>query len=205
MDKTNISERKKGVVCYRGKLVELRPVHPEHDLEDIYCWVNDLEVNRYTNALPPLSIGQETEFVNNLGKSKTDVVFAIQTIEQKEFIGLMGIHRISFIDRVGTTGAMIGKDRFRGKGYGADAKMLLLHHGFHRLNLHKINSSTIAFNGRSQAYLKKTGYKQEGVIRCVHYRDGKYWDQVLFGILREEFEPLWEKYISEADGANLII
>lgn len=185
-------------VCYTGKKVILRPLNIETDLESCWRWINDSEVNRYLLSNSPISLEEERKFFEKVSQKNSDsVCFAVETLEERKFIGTVGVNSIRSIERIGTTGSMIGEKEYWGQGYGTDAKMLLLNHAFNVMNLAKVNSSVTEFNGRSVGALKKQGYVQEGVVRQDIFREGKYWDRIVFGLLRSEFEPIWEKYQAE--------
>ncbi len=106
----------------------------------------------------------------------------------------MGIHRINWKDRTATTGAVIGEKAYWGKGYGSEAKKLLLDYAFNELNLRKICSGALAFNGRSQAYSKKCGYEVEGVLKQHIFKNGEYHDLVQLAVFKEQWLPLWKKF-----------
>jgi len=106
----------------------------------------------------------------------------------------MGIHGIDWIHRYGTTGSLIGEKEYWGKGLGTDAKMHLLDHAFNTMNLHRICSNVFEWNERSLRYNLKCGYKIEGSRRQHLFRNGKYWDLIELGLLREDWEPLWKKF-----------
>lgn len=182
------------VVCYTGSRVILRPVHPENDLPMFMKWLNDPEVNRFIQAMHPVSWYEEKEYLEKLHTRKNNVVFAIETIKNPKFIGVVGLHDIDFKDRHATTGALIGEKDCWGKGYGSEAKMLLLYHAFYNLNLRRISSSVIDFNDRSRHCLEKTGYRQEGIRKEMLFREGRYWDKIEFGLFRRLFEPIWADY-----------
>lgn len=182
------------VGCLIGIKVVLRPINIETDLDSIYRWINDPEVNMFLKAIGPLTLSQERGFLEGIDKDPNNVLFAIETRKDRKFIGTMGFRINDRVSGVATTGSFIGEKDYWGKGYGTDAKMLVLHYAFHSLNLRRINSSTIAYNGRSARCLEKCGYKKEGLLREIFFRNGKYWDKFLFRIFRSEFEPLWEDY-----------
>lgn len=182
------------VICYKGLKTVLRPVNVEHDLPYCTKWINDEYVIRFLKAISPTTEAREREYLEGIGKDPNNIVYAIETLEDAKFIGMMGLHRIDWIGRMATTGSIIGDKDYWGKGYGTDAKMLLLNHAFNRLDLRRINSSTIAYNKRSAGCLLKCGYKQEGVRKGYYYRDGKHWDQYLFRVFKPEFIPLWKEY-----------
>ncbi len=75
----------------------------------------------------------------------------------------MGIHRINWKDRTATTGAVIGEKAYWDKGYGSEAKMLVLDYAFNMLNLRKICSQVLAFNKRSHPRPDPDGGVQRGL------------------------------------------
>lgn len=186
-------DTKHPVIFRQGKRVILRPIEKE-DAQAMQVWQNDPAVTKFLMRGFPLSLQEEEDWVLGLPKrSHTDVVLAIQVIDGP-FIGTMGLHRINWVDRTATTGTAIGQKEYWGKGYGTDAKMILLDYAFNTLGLRKINSAAIGFNGRSIGFNSKCGYKEEGRLRQQIYRDGEYHDEVLLAVFREDWLPLWEEY-----------
>ncbi len=182
-------------ICYVGLKTILRPLNIETDLESCWKWINDPEVNRYLLANSPVSLEEERRFFERVSQKNSDsVCFAVETLEDRKFIGTVGVNSIRAIERIGNSGSLIGEKEYWGQGYGTDAKILLLNHAFNTMNLIKVNSSVTEFNERSAGALKKQGYVQEGVVRQDIFREGKYWDRIIFGLLRSEFEPLWSEY-----------
>lgn len=176
-----------------GARVALRPVLRQ-DIPHFMRWMNDREMTQYLIAYLPVMEGDEEEWLEGLRKKKsTDVVLAI-TLTSGAIIGVMGLHRIDWKDRTAWTGAFIGERKYWGKGYGTEAKMLLLDYAFNTLNLRKICASYIAFNVRSGAYQKKCGYREEGKMKLQHFRNGRYWDEIFMSVFVEDWLPLWEKY-----------
>jgi len=187
------TEEKKRVVFLRGKKVILRPLCKETDLEKCVSWLNDPEVSKFLKVFGPITKQAEMEWFDSLSKKENDVILAIETTDG-EYIGNIGLHRINWTDRTATTGAFIGIKEYWGKGYGTDAKMILLSYAFNTLNLRKITSSVIAFNKRSLHYSLHCGYKIEGRKRKQMFCNGKYWDEIILGLFKEEWLPIWKKY-----------
>jgi len=180
------------IVFLSGKKTNLRPVSRE-DIPKILVWINDPEVRQFVSSVVPTTQKFEEDWVDGLCKDKDNVVLVIET-KDGVAIGLMGLHRINWVNRVATTGALIGDKEYWGKGFGSDAKMALLEYAFNTLNLHRINSDVIAFNERSLNYSLRCGYQIKGKKRQAMFRHGKYWDRIELGLLREDWIPVWEKY-----------
>jgi len=183
------STTEKPIVFLKGKRVTLRPVL-ESDIPNFLRWVNEPEVSKFLIRAFPVMEASEKDWVKNLSKRDDNIVFVI--IVDGIPIGTMGVHRIDWRSRTATTGAMIGEKEFWGKGYGTESKMLVLDYLFNTLNLRKICSSVIEFNGRSQRYSEKCGYRVEGTRKAHFFAEGRYWDEIQLAVFREDWIKLWE-------------
>lgn len=180
------------IIFRKAGEVVLRPVL-EKDLPFVTAWINDPEVTQYLAAHMPMMEAEERRWFENLPSRKPhDIVVAIEV--DGVFIGTMGLHGIDFKHRRATTGALIGNKAYWGKGYGSEAKMLLLDYAFNELGLHKICSSVIAFNERSIRYSLKCGYQEEARLRSHHFAKGKYWDEVRLAVFQKDWKPLWREF-----------
>jgi len=183
---------KSGIVFLRGKKTTLRPVL-ESDISLFLKWFNDPEIRPFVMTIFPATEAGEKAWIESLEKkSDTNTVFVIEV--KGKAIGIMGLHRINWQSRTATTGAVIGEKEYWNRGYGTDAKMVLLHYAFDTLGLRKINSTVKAFNARSVAYSLHCGYKVEGRLREQFFVDGKYYDEICLGLFRHEWLPYWEKF-----------
>ncbi len=185
------------VVFLVGKKVILRPLDKRGDIDSCLRWINDEEVRRFISAYRPNSYIEEEEWFDSLHKRDDSIHLAVETKEDGIFIGVMGVHHINWRNRTAVTGAIIGEKNYWGKGYGTDAKMILLNYAFNELNLRKISSHVLSFNKRSVAYSKKCGYKIEAVLKNQIFKNGKYWDEVILSLYKKDWFPLWKKYRRE--------
>ena len=76
----------------------------------------------------------------------------------------------------------------RGHGYAVDAVRILLKYGFWEQRYQKCNSVCFHTNQASIRMHEKLGFIREGLIRRNCFFNGKYHDDVLFGMTREEFD-----------------
>ena len=173
-----------------GQLVRLRPLEPA-DLEREYRWINDREVTRYLAARYPISMAQEERWLRELAPNDFahGVVLAIET-KDGAHIGNIDLHSGRPEDRKAGLGIMIGEKAYWGKGYGTDAIITLLRFAFHEMNLNRVWLHAFEFNERAIACYKKCGFREEGRLRQHYFGEGRFWDSVVMGILREEFEAL---------------
>jgi len=177
--------------------VYLRPLE-KSDAERCCRWINDPEVRQFvSNQILP-SLSQEEKWIDSVNDNRNKGIdLAIVTKEKNIHIGVIGVARIDWINRRGNTGALIGEKEYLGKGYGTEAKLLLLKHAFDTLGLEKICADVLSTNPRSKAYLEKTGYKEEGCLRRHFLVNGKKVDAYVMALFREDFYPIWKKYTGE--------
>ena len=179
----------------KGQKVILRPLDIEKDLERCFRWVNDFEVMQFLGRpYQPIPREKERILLQKILDDESTVMFAVDTLEGKH-IGMIGLHHISHFDGTAVTGTFIGDKNFWGRGYGTDAKMLLLWYGFTVLNLRRISSRVAANNLRSLGCQLKCGYQVEGVWRKELYKNGRYHDIILLAVFRRGWLKLWRAYM----------
>lgn len=160
-------------------------------------WVNDPEVTRYTlmGFVPNTAEALEREFdaltlPGNLTQSSThvsDIVFALMDRAANRHIGIVGLFGITWIFRVAELRAVIGEPRFWGGGRIHDAYRLILDYAFSRLNLRRIVAGVREDNAGAAIALKKVGFECEGCLREHYERDGRYYDVLPFGLLKDDY------------------
>lgn len=77
-----------------------------------------------------------------------------------------------------------------GKGIGTRALKLWMNHIFTTLPQVRVGLTTWSGNYRMIRVAEKLGMQLEARIRKVRYYEGKYYDSIRMGILREEWESL---------------
>lgn len=87
---------------------------------------------------------------------------------------------------------MIIDRKCRGKGYGTSTLRVIFDYAFNERQLHKYSSFVIEGNIGSEIMLKKIGCKHEGVVRETIYHQGRYWNEIHYGITADEFNDKWK-------------
>jgi RimJ/RimL family protein N-acetyltransferase len=85
----------------------------------------------------------------------------------------------------GDMGLWIGREH-HGRGYGTEAVRLATRYAFERVGLHKLEATVFVGNDASRRIFEKNGFLLEGTIRRAVRKRGRFVDEWLFGILREE-------------------
>jgi RimJ/RimL family protein N-acetyltransferase len=183
------------VIWRKGKKVILRPFL-DTDLFYFLLWINNPSNTRFLSVTWPMHETGQRQWFDKASASSPDAIRVAVCTHDGVLIGNMGLD-INVRLQTGTTGSLIGNPEYQGKGYGHDAKMLLLDYAFNWRGLRKVTSSIIDFNGRSQGYAKKCGYRHMATIEQEYFHRGKWCDEKQFVVFREEWLPLWEDYTKD--------
>jgi RimJ/RimL family protein N-acetyltransferase len=84
---------------------------------------------------------------------------------------------------------------FRGRGYGSEAQRLLVRYLFAHTQVNRIEATTEITNVAEQRALGKAGFTREGILRGTTFRQGRWHDQVIYSVLRDEVK--FEDYAAE--------
>jgi RimJ/RimL family protein N-acetyltransferase len=169
-----------------GKLVNLRPLALENVRQN-HIWLNDPEIRKYLENNELIIVKRKIK----LPTYENEDNFAIY-LKNGIYIGTISLVNIDTKNSSATVGLFIWKD-YWGKGYGTDAIKTLLKYTFCEMNLNRVSASTLDYNERALAIIKKSGFKIEGRQREFIFRNGRYVDIILFGLLKKDYEGKFQK------------
>lgn len=180
-----------------GERVTLRTVC-RADAPKLFRWINDSETNRFlVRGDFPMGWEDEVEWIDKIARRKEGVLHLGIEVAELGLIGLTNLTVESWINQTAVTGTMIGLAEARGKGYGTEAKMLLLGHAFRRLNLRKVYSNVYSCNERSMRCQKRCGYVEEGRFKDDVFLNGQYHDVVTLAAWRHTFEAAEREWLEK--------
>jgi RimJ/RimL family protein N-acetyltransferase len=166
----------------------LRPLERE-DAPAIIGWLNDPEVTRTLLWHRPINLAAEEAFIESAyARDRTDLLLGIALVESDELIGSCGLREVDARARHASFGIVIGAKERWGQGLGSEAVRLIVEVGFARLNLNRIWLLVHEDNERGIRAYERAGFRREGLLREHAFREGRYVNEVLMGILREEWE-----------------
>lgn len=171
-----------------GERVYLRP-NDRTDFDRIRRWLNDPEVSRFLFHHRLLDeLGQERQYESrDRSATPRDLWLAVVLTAGNRHIGQVGLHAIDYVHGHATSGIVIGEQDCWRKGYAQIAKHLLLAHAFDTLRLHRVTADVFSDNEASIRQLEATGYALEGRRREHMFRDGRWHDELTYGILETEW------------------
>lgn len=178
---------------YTERLI-LTPWHDsQEDAEGLYDYARDPEVGPNAGWKPHESIEESREIIRNMFlKSNT---WAIREKATGKIIGSISLEKD--IRREDVNSMEMGYSLARsswGKGYMTEAAKAVMDYGFEKYGLVVMGICTSPVNKRSQRVIEKCGFKYEGLQRRgYHIYDGTDRDNLLFSILREEWQQNKQK------------
>ena len=181
----------------RGAHVTLRPFRAD-DLARMREWMRNPETAR-TWARAPIAPDHlfEEDLMGKFSRFDASGYFAIDDASG-HLIGRIEYEQLHPVDRCAEVMVMLGEPTTRGKGLGTDAMVTLLRHLFDDRQLHRAWLTVIANNEPAIASYKKVGFVVEGRLKEDVWIAGEAHDQLVMGILRDEFLKKWAKKSGES-------
>jgi len=170
-----------------GPTTYLRPLD-KTDAPTLVSWFNDQEMTRFLLWYRPMNVAQEEAFLEKIQASETDLLLGIVTREADRFIGCLGLHEMDLRNRHAVFGICVGDKSYWGKGHGSEATRLILDHAFLTLNLNRVWLQVFEYNPRGIRCYEKIGFRHEGRLRQHVYREGRYWDSLVMGVVRSDWD-----------------
>ena len=185
-----------GLPTIRGENVTLREVQ-ESDAEALLAMLTTEEVAEFVSPLPRTVDGfsgfiAEARHERTLGSS---FCFAVVPDGYEDAMGLFQVRQLE--PRFGSAewGFAIGSP-FWGSGLFLAGAKAVIDFSFGVVGVHRLEARSIASNGRGNAALRKVGAVQEGILRRSFQRDGRYFDQILWSIVKEDWRQAHPRLIA---------
>lgn len=104
---------------------------------------------------------------------------------QDKIAGVIAFNEIDQVNSIGRIGYWLGEE-FAGKGIMQKSAGDIIQQGFNNWQLKRLEIRCAVENTKSRAIAEKLGFQQEGIIRRAEKVYEKYYDHVIYGLLREE-------------------
>lgn len=174
--------------------IYLRPLR-EDDYLVSYHWRNDSEIQAMV-AGHVYFVSPETErrWVLDAINSRDRIVLAICLVENDKYIGNVMLQDIDWINRTCRVPFMIGDKTERHKGYAIEARMMMLRFAFEERGMRRVTAYILEENRASVRLHERCGFRREGMLRQSIYKNGRFHNQIVMGLLRDEFYDAYEKF-----------
>jgi [ribosomal protein S5]-alanine N-acetyltransferase len=187
-----LPSRELGSVICRGRRVFLRTLTPS-DLEHLSGWVEDPFLERMVGSEFLQSYkhvwDKSPAFFEAVLTDPTQVVLVIEAPRGwPKPVGVVRLFNIHLLEGYAFLETIVADRRAMKRGFGVEAGKLISYYGVDVLGLRRIEAKVYEYNVLSMNSLRRNGFRQEGVLRQAGFDGERYWDLVIFGILKEEIE-----------------
>ena len=192
-----VPHRDEGVVISRGTRVYLR-TFARRDLTWLTEWVEDPYLDRMVGSEFLHSFKHDWDkapgFHEAVMNDPTQVVLMVEAYRGwTKPIGVVRLFNIHLLEGYAFLETIIADHRAIRRGYGVEAGKLISYYGVDVLGIRRIEAKVYADNVLSMNSLRRNGFHQEGVLRQAGFDGTRYWDVVVFGILKDEIEAVRKK------------
>jgi RimJ/RimL family protein N-acetyltransferase len=176
---------------YKGELVRLSAMDPDEASKAFSRWDRDSEFRRLLGSSASDLVSQKNlqkMIEKDLDEQSDDEhIFSVRKLDDNQLLGITDLNVDNWPARDTFVGLGIGEREFWGKGYGTDLMKLVLRYAFTEINLNRVTLTVFEYNPRAIRSYEKAGFRHEGRMRKVLNKEGKRWDMLFMGILREEW------------------
>ncbi|NQX11163.1 GNAT family N-acetyltransferase [Microbacteriaceae bacterium VKM Ac-2855] len=175
-----------GTGLLEGERIRLRSLADPDLPALVRWWADPAWAVLQQGAIRPQRAEQIAELFRSwsINSDASAVGFSVEAGGQ--LIGHVALFGAALPTRIGTLGIVI-RPEFVSKGLGTEALRTVLRYGFAEMGLNKVELRVWSFNERAIAAYEKAGFVREGVRRAATFHSGAFHDEVLYGILAEEF------------------
>jgi RimJ/RimL family protein N-acetyltransferase len=190
-----------------GKNVIVRPIQSS-DFPILWNYIygeDNPEWKKWDAPYFPLKFKTLDEYTNRMHEilNKNEEVPPAMIIEvDKTVIGTVSYyweHKESLWLEVGI---VIYDPSYWNGGYGTEALKIWIDHLFSSMPLVRIGLTTWSGNQQMIRCAEKLGMKLEGRLRKCRFYNGEYYDSIRMGVLREEWDNLWNNNNGEYANNN---
>lgn len=162
----------------------------EDDALLIHEWKNSDEMNAMTVGLNKKTCFEEDlEWVKvRMHHQPYNAFWAICAKDKDKMIGWCCLTDIHYINSSANfSGIVIGDKDYRDGFAWIETYLFVLEYAFERLNLHRLTGSHIVSHSQSEAIARTMFIVNEGVQRDAVFKNGKYYDLSIDGMLSNEY------------------
>jgi RimJ/RimL family protein N-acetyltransferase len=178
---------KTGLPILTGRSLTLRELAVE-DAASLHTHLTPREVSRFISP-PPTTVEGFERFIAWALAERTAgryVCFAVVPHDDGSAVGLFQVRQLEPSLGTAEWGFALGQ-HYWGRGLFAAAARLVLEFTMTVLGVHRLEARSSVLNGRGNSALRKIGATAEGVLRQSFFKDGVYYDQLLWTITAEDW------------------
>jgi ribosomal-protein-alanine N-acetyltransferase len=181
------SDWKSALPVMAGTTFTLRELRKE-DAASLLVMLTTEEVSRFISP-PPTTVEGFERFIawtHRERRAGSYACFAIVPHGMDTAVGIFQVRSLEPGFGTGEWGFAMGSE-FWGSGIFAEGARMVLDFAFDVIGAQRLEARAAVANGRGNGALRKIGAVQEGLLRRSFLRNGQHHDQVLWGILADDW------------------
>ena len=182
------SDWKEGLPVLAGSTFTLRELRIE-DAPSLLAMLTSEEVSRFISP-PPTTVEGFEAFIAWANQERANGNYACFAVVPDGTSVAVGIFQVRAIEKGFLTaewGFALGS-QFWGTGIFAEGARMVVDFAVDVIGIHRLEARAAVANGRGNGALRKIGAVQEGVLRRSFIRNGVHHDQVLWGIVADDWK-----------------
>lgn len=180
---------------YEGKLISFTALDPEKDAETLSKWSDSPEFvyRNFEGIYRQYSISELKkklkEDLKKADENRRDYYFAIREKETERMVALlrfgwiMASHQTAFLFLDFENEESVTK-------FSGEVIPMTLRYAFMELSLHRLTLFIPSYNEAEIDLYEKAGFLRESQRRQAVFYDGKYYDELVYSLLRPEWKKL---------------
>jgi ribosomal-protein-alanine N-acetyltransferase len=170
----------------------LRPL-TSADTTAVFLYASNPAVTRFTLFETHQTLDDSRWFVGDYTRSRyasrepDPFGLVLKTDPLQTIIGTIGAHWASQPNLTMEFGYSLAEP-FWGRGLVVEAARAVMRYVFEEYAVERLQAQVFAGNDASERVLQKLGFAREGVLRSLVLRRGRWWDIVMYSLLRAEWD-----------------
>lgn len=176
----------------------------ETDPHAIAAWTVDPAISQRFCEQPPLRGLAAAEIRKTLEAWQKEMdeadrlyLFALRPQGEERLIGTLRISQVLWVHGAAQFDLLIG-ERADWPAYAEEALQLGLRYAFEEMNLFRVSVRVEEQDQASRELYEAAQFFLEVRQRQAVFRDGRYWDRLMYGMLRPEWAVYWNQQLGVA-------
>lgn len=152
--------------------------------EMVRTWRNHENVRKWSYQDQIISMEEHVGFIEKLKADNRNFYWLVRN-KREEYIGVISLIKVDFKNKNAYLGIYSNPDL---SGNGKLLMECLKRLAFETANLHTLKLEVIEGNERAINFYKKAGFREEGKLKELVFKNGKWKDVIVMGIINREVE-----------------
>lgn len=174
------------VTIFYSKQVSLTALE-EKDLEKLRDWRNLPHMRKSAREYRLLNMIIQKNWFKSIHENDPPKEIMFGIISKNSLIGVTGLTYIDWKNRHAEISIYMAKPGWQKTKLAKEVLELVMKYGFNELNLHRLWAEIFLTTSENVLLFKTLNFKLEGTLRQKLWRDGKWWNSVVYSKLAMEF------------------